>query len=157
MLSLKRAHGNPVKENEKKQKENTDRFSFDIDADDLSKYKEGSCPHNTEKNTEWVLRNFEEWRIARNHKYSEEQCGSSVLTTANKTELCKWLCKFVSETCKGDGKEYTPRSIYLLLAGLQRHIRKLNPTTDINIFQDIAFKPLKMSAMLCLNNYAAKE
>ena len=40
-LSLKRAYGNPVKENEKKQKENTDRFSFDIDADDLSKYKEG--------------------------------------------------------------------------------------------------------------------
>ena len=143
LLSLKRAHGNPVKENEKKQKENTDRFSFDIDADDLSKYKEGGCPHNTEKNTEWALRNFEAWRIARNHKYPEEQCSSCVLTTANKTELCEWLCKFVSETCKGDGKEYTPRSIYLLLAGLQRHIRKLNPTTDINIFQDIAFKPLK--------------
>ena len=28
-----------MKENEKKQKENTDRFSFDIDADYLSKYK----------------------------------------------------------------------------------------------------------------------
>ena len=38
-LSLKQAHGNPVKENEKKQKENTDRFSFDIDADNLSLYK----------------------------------------------------------------------------------------------------------------------
>ena len=50
LLSLKQAHGHPVKENEKKQKENTDRFLFDIDADDLSKYKEGSCPHNTEKN-----------------------------------------------------------------------------------------------------------
>ena len=58
--------------------------------------------------------------------------NSAVLTTANKTELCEWLCKFVSNTRKGDGKEYTPRSIYLLLAGLQRHIRKLNPTTDIN-------------------------
>ena len=60
-LSLKRAHGNLVKENEKKQKENTDRFSFDIDADNLSKYKEGSCPHTTERNTEWALRNFETW------------------------------------------------------------------------------------------------
>ena len=38
-LSLKRVHGNPVKDNEKKQKENTDRFSFDIDADNLSLYK----------------------------------------------------------------------------------------------------------------------
>ena len=68
-LSLKRAFGNPVKENEKKQKENTDRFSFEIDADDLSKYKEGSCPLNTEKNTEWAVRNYETWQIARNHKY----------------------------------------------------------------------------------------
>ena len=34
-LSLKRAHGNPVKENEK-QKENTDRFLFNIDTGDLS-------------------------------------------------------------------------------------------------------------------------
>ena len=47
------------------------------------------------------------------------------------------------EIRKGDGKEYTPRSIYLLLAGIQRHIRKVNSTTDINIFQDNAFKPLK--------------
>ena len=82
-----------MKENEKKQKVNTDRFSFDIDADDLSKYK--------------------------------------------KVVVCiiprRLLCKFVSKTRKGDGKEYTPRNIYLLLAGLQRHIRKLNPTTDINI------------------------
>ena len=76
-LSLKRAHGNPVKENEKQQKEN-DRFSFDIDADDLSKYK--------------------------------------------KVVVCiiprRLLCKFVSKTRKGDGKEYTPKNIYLLLACL---------------------------------------
>ena len=47
-----------MKENEKKQKENTDRFSFDIDADNLGKYKEGSCLNNIKKNTEWALRNF---------------------------------------------------------------------------------------------------
>ena len=79
--------------------------------------------------------------------------NSAVLTTANKTELCEWLCKFVSNTRKGDGKEYTPRSIYLLLAGLQRHIRKLNPTTDINsYFSRYCIKAFKMFAMLCLNN-----
>ena len=44
-LSLKQAHGKPMNENEKKQKENTDRFLFDIDDDDVSKYKEGSCLH----------------------------------------------------------------------------------------------------------------
>ena len=78
--------------NDKKQKESIDRFLFDIDADVLSKYKEEA--HNTEKNTEWALRNFEAWQTARNEKYPQEQCCSSV--TANKTELCEWLCKFVS-------------------------------------------------------------
>ena len=146
-----------VKNDEKKQKENIDRFLFEIDADILSKYREGSCLCSTEKNTEWALKNFEAWRTTRNEKYPEEQCWSSVFSTANKTKLCEWLCKFVSETRKADGKEYTPRSIYFLLAGLQRHVRKLNPTTDINIFQDIPFKPLKMPAMLCLNNYTVKE
>ena len=30
-----------------------------------------------------------------------------------------------------------------MLSGLQRYIRKLNPSKDLNIFQDCAFKPLK--------------
>ena len=131
------------KEGAKKDEESTYRFSFDVDVGDLSKYKEGVCPFNTEKNTKWVLKNFEAWQIARNEKYLDEQCCSSILTTSNKEELCEWLCKYMCETRKGDGKEYTPRSIYLLLAGIQRHIRKVNSTTDINIFQDNAFKPLK--------------
>ena len=142
-LSLKRPCGNPVNKNAKKQKENMDRFPFDIDVGDLSKCKEGVCSLNTEKNTERALKNFEAWQNARNLKCPEEQCSSSVLTAANKTELCEWLCKFVCETRKADRSEYTPRSIYLLLSGLQRHMRKMNPTTEINIFQDIAFKPLR--------------
>ena len=55
-LSLKWPRGIPEKENVKRQKENADRFSFDIDADNLSKYKEGVCLLNTEKNTEWAFK-----------------------------------------------------------------------------------------------------
>ena len=51
----------------KKWKENDDKFLFDIDADILSKYKEGSCLHNAEKNTEWALRTFEAIRINKLH------------------------------------------------------------------------------------------
>ena len=37
-LSLKQPHGNPVNKKAKKQKENMDRFPFDIDVGDLSEY-----------------------------------------------------------------------------------------------------------------------
>ena len=58
-------------------------------------------------------------------------------------EICDWLCKFVTETRKGDGKEYTPRSLYLLLSALQRHVRKARPSKNFNFFQDPVYGPLK--------------
>ena len=61
----------------------------------------------------------------------------------NKDTACEWLCKFVTEVRKSDGSEYTPRSIYLLLAGLQRSIRKFHPKEEINIFSNHEFKSLK--------------
>ena len=59
---------------------------------------------------------------------------------AESNELCDWLCKYATDTRKVDETEYTPQTLSFLLAGIQCHIRKLNP---INIFQDVEFKPLK--------------
>ena len=55
------------------------------------------------------------------------------------------ICKYVTETRKADGSEYTPRSLYLLLAGIQRYVCKLCPKTQFNLFSDHEFKPLKDS------------
>lgn len=55
--------------------------------------------------------------------------------------ICDWLCKFVLETRRTNGKEYTLHSLYLILSGLQRYMQ--NSQNDANIFQDIEFKPLK--------------
>ena len=126
----------------KNSKEGDERFPFDVTFEDLGKFKEGECPLNTEKNTDWVFRNFESWRVARNRKYPNEQCPPNVLCSTE-DEMCNWLCKYISEMCKVDGTECTPRSLYLLLAGLQRYIRKQNPSKDLNIFQDSVFKPVK--------------
>lgn len=49
----------------------------------------------------------------------------------------------MSETRKANGEEYTPRSLYLIQAGLQRHLRQVRPSEDLNIFQDASFKLLK--------------
>jgi len=68
-------------------------------------------------------------------------------TTSSCEEICDWLCKFNSETRKADGKEYTPCSLYLLLAALQRYVRKMNPhdeqSQEINFLRDPVFRPLK--------------
>lgn len=93
-----------------------ERFSFNICEDDLETFKKGECPANTAKSTEWAMKNFELWHIARNAKFGD-QCPERWFE--DKENLCGWLCRFVAETRKADGGEYTPRSIYLLLAGLQ--------------------------------------
>jgi len=51
------------------------------------------------------------------------------------------LCKFVVEIRKANGKQYTPHSLYLLLVELQRHMQ--NSQSNVNIFQDVEFNPLK--------------
>ena len=143
-ISSNQENGEKSKADNSKKSDKTDeRYLFDVTFDDLNKFKEGECPANTEKNTEWAIRNFEFWRLARNKRFPEEQCPPNVLFETDGNELCDWLCKYISETCKVDGTEYTPRTLYLLLAGIQRHIRKVNPSSSINIFQDIEFKPVK--------------
>ena len=106
-----------------------ERYLFDVTLEDITKFKEGECPLNTEKNTEWAVRNFEAWQTARNKKF-EEQCSSNILSSTDMKELCDWLCKYIAEIRKTDGTEHTPRSLYFLLSGLQRHIRQLNPSKE---------------------------
>ena len=123
-----------------------DRFSFDVTCEELDAFKEGECPANTMKNTEWALKNFEKWRVARNQRYSSEQCPPEVLAFKNFEEICEWLCKNVAITHKADDSQYTPRSLKILQgvsSAIQRHLRKINPKIQINIFQDPVFQPLK--------------
>ena len=84
---------------------------------------------------------FQEWRVARNEACPNDFCPDDILLSSKK-DLCDWLCKFVSETRRSDGTEYTPRSLYLILCGFQRHIRSIK-SEEINFFQDIPFKPLR--------------
>ena len=121
------------------EKENIcDRFSFDTTVDELEKLMEGECPANTAKNTEWA---YNTWRTARNKRYPKMRCPEDVFSS--KEVACEWLCKYVTETRKADGSEYIPRSLYLLLAGIQRYVRKLYPKIKFNLFSDHEFKSLK--------------
>ena len=81
-------------DNSKKSDRTDERYLFDVTFDDLSKFKEGECPANTEKNTEWAIRNFESWRSARNKRYPEEQCPPNVLFETDSNEFCKLGYKY---------------------------------------------------------------
>ena len=81
--------------------------------------------------------------MANCRKFCRDQCPSDILSSKDRGKLCQWLCKFVSETRKADGDEYTPRSLYLLLSAIQRKIRANLPEKEINIFKEPVFKPLK--------------
>ena len=69
------------------------------------------------------------------HSYQE------ILFTDNASELSQWLSAFVKETRKVDGSEYTPKTFYMLIAGLQREIR-LHKHSDeaFNLFSDAWFE-----------------
>jgi len=71
----------------------------------------GINPENTEKNTEWALRNFETWRIARYERHPNDTCAADIFKTGTDKEICDCLCKFITETSKTDGTKYVPRSM----------------------------------------------
>ena len=87
------------------------------------------CPH-TEANTRWALANFSTWQKRRNERFpedSDEHVPSELLKSTDPKLLTKWLSLYAAEARKQDGGVYPPKTIYLLLAGLLRHMRSLNP------------------------------
>ena len=54
------------------------------------------------------------------------------LLTDNRDALCEELGKFMVEIRKTDKTQYPPRSIQLILCGLQQYIRQERPQTPVN-------------------------
>ena len=71
-----------------------------------------------------------EWKTSRNETFCEDtkkQVPDDVLETSSPEVICKWFGLYVAETQKLDGSCYPPKTIYLLLNGLLRHMRFVNP------------------------------
>ena len=83
-------------------------------------------PLNTQKNTLWALNCFREWMIVRNERArrdgNEDSCPEDLLDSPDTQNLNKWIPRFVTEVRNQKGEPYPPRSINLLLSGLQRYI-----------------------------------
>ena len=96
------------------------RFAVSV-AEEVESSKKPLEVKNTQKSTMWAVRAFYSWLEEHNDR-SEEKCPSEVLCMEDKALLCHWLCIFVKEARRENGEEYTPRSVSMLLSGLQRFI-----------------------------------
>ena len=116
-----------------------DRFNFCVDDEELKEAMKTYTGKNTAINNKWALKNFMDWFNARRESLSfeEKRQALEVLLTDDPSELCDTLILYVKQTRKADGSEYTPKTLYLLLASLQWQIR-LNKgrASAINMFSD---------------------
>ena len=103
-------------------------------------------PRNTATSTKWAVTNFESWRKTRNENFTlepERQVPDRLLLGLDSAALCKWLSLYVAEARKQDGSVFPPKSLYLLLTGLLRHMRSNNPVCpnflDTNQLEFVSF------------------
>ena len=116
-----------------------DRFHFAIEDSDLKEAMKAYSTKNTAANNKWALTNYEQWFEQRKETLSAYECKQpmEVLLSNDPKEIGHILSLYVKETRKVDGNEYTPKTLYLLLAGLQRHMRlQKGRALAINIFND---------------------
>ena len=84
---------------------NTKRFAAPVSPVSFKKAAKGVIPANTEASTLWAKKNFDCWTKSRSRSGSE--CVPDGLLRSHDANLvCKWLCRFVTETRKTDGSVY---------------------------------------------------
>ena len=100
-----------------------DAYRFATLTDDaINDLLEENKSKNTIKNTTWSLGIYNKWRIERNARNNEKI--PELLKFATPEHLSSCLARLVVEARRQDGKEYPPNTIYLMLAGLLRHMRE---------------------------------
>ena len=107
----------------------------------MEEAQKGVVPENTKKATEWALRVFHSWQVARNDAGTNYQCPEDILLTEDAEVLSKCICYFCMEVRKANGEPYTPCTILQILAGLPRYMREQKKHT-FNLMDSKAFPEL---------------
>ena len=90
-----------------------DCFSAVTTDKSLAELSKGYVPPNTEKNTGWPMRVFEQWQAS--HRARENPIPEIFQKLYDCTALSHWLVLFVAEVRKTDGEWYPTKSIHQLL------------------------------------------
>ncbi len=103
------------------------RFDFTTSEEELSELAKGLVPQNTAKNTQWAVKNFEDWRKTRNACHPENPVPEDILESCDPDIINVQLSRFVVETRKSKGVRYPRSTLHQLLCGLLRCMREINP------------------------------
>ena len=89
------------------------------------------------------MSNFEAWKLARNQKHPDDQVPDDLFMCTDPAILSVHLSRFVLETRKSNSEYYPPKTLYLILCGILRHMRSINPEC-VNFLdkKDVRFKSL---------------
>ena len=85
------------------------RFKAPISEKEMAVLKKGFVPANTQRNTGWAMRVFQEWKAERSENDSEE-CPEDLLDNPDTQNLNCWLSRFVAEMRRQDGRLYPPKT-----------------------------------------------
>ena len=114
-----------------------------VREEDMENICRGYVPPNTEKNTKWAVKCFNEWISFRNQAEGEK-CPEDILLAQDAEALNKWIPRFIAEVRKADGSKYPPKSIHQLLSGILRYMRSVgNDTPNILDRRDTRFKSIQ--------------
>ncbi len=118
------------------------RFGAPCSSGDIEAIKKSRVPRKTQANTSWALNIWREWAACRlkTGLSSEEEHAHKLdgdITKMDTAAVSFWIQRFVLEARKGDGKSYSPDSLYQLCCGLQRAMRDADH--NVNFFDDFEF------------------
>ena len=103
-------------------------------------------PKNTKYNTKWAVNVFTAWQNTRMNKKAQfETSKGNGLESTNVEDLSVplehmsadslnfWLCKFICEVEKQTGERYPPKTLYLLVCGINRHLGNVRGEKAFNM------------------------
>ena len=117
------------------------RFDFHITNNDFEDLQAGYQSKTTICNTVWSIKVFNSWVEDRNSAFSE-RVPTDLLEGKDSSSLSNWLGRFVVQVWWQDGKHYPPKTLQLLLFGLQRHLNSAL-STEVNFMCDHEFHDLR--------------
>ena len=98
----------------------TDEDSSNLRSQELEERARECRAVNTRKTTKWAVGIFEKW--ARRRAGTREYIMDNILEYQNPEDLNRTLFKFYAEVHTLDGHQFSPSSLQVLRAGLQRHL-----------------------------------
>ena len=94
-----------------------------IEDMEIKTISKGYVPPNTEENTKWALKCFNEQRYTRNEiGKTIDKCLDDLLEVQCPEALNKWIATFIAEVCCVDGERYSSKRIHQLLSGILRYM-----------------------------------